>query len=158
MTNWGFDDTQNDNQGDPNISGPKALRDAYDAMKKQNTDLQAGLAAIQKDLRDAKIASTFEALGVPGAAPLYQGEADPAKVAEWVATMKQTFGGATPGAPSATPSVPDATLTGDALAQFQRMNDAGQQGSPLGTIEQATANVNDATDLNGLLAAMKFAR
>lgn len=157
MTNWGFDDSQNDNQGDPNVTGPKALRDAYDAMKKQNNDLQASLASIQKDLRDAKIASTFEALGVPGAAPLHQGDADPAKVAEWVTTMKATFGGATPGTQS-TPPVPDATLQGDALAQFQRMTEAGQQGNPLGTIEQATANVNDATDLNGLLAAMKFAR
>lgn len=158
MTNWGFDDTQNGNQGDPNMSGPKALRDAYDAMKKQNADLQAGLMAIQKDLRDQKLASTFEALGVPGAATLYQGEADPAKISEWVNTMKQTFGGATQGTPEATPTVPSDALQGDALAQFQRLNEAGQSGNPLGTMEQAVANVNDAHDLNGLLAAMKFAR
>jgi hypothetical protein len=35
------------------------------------------------------------------------------------------------------------------------MNDAGQQGQPLGNVEAANARINDATDLNGLLAAWK---
>jgi hypothetical protein len=158
VTNWGFEN-DDANQGDPTQNGPKALRDAYDAMKQQNKELSDGLAAIQKDLRDAKLASTFEALGVPGAATLYQGDADPAKVTEWVTTMKNTFGGQTQGTPEATPQVPQApALEGEALAQFQRMTEAGQMGQPLGTIEQAQANVNDATNLDALLAAMKFGR
>jgi hypothetical protein len=157
VTNWGFENEE-ESQGNPNLSGPKALRDAYDAMKQQNKDLSDGLAAIQKDLRDAKIASTFEALGVPGAKDLYQGDADPAKVTEWVTTMKNTFGGQNPGTPEATPPVPEPILNGEQAAQFQRMTEAGQMGTPLGSMEQAQANVNDATDLSALIEAMKFSR
>jgi len=40
--------------------------------------------------------------------------------------------------------------------QMEAFTQAGQLGTPLGSIEQATANVNDANDINGLLAAMKF--
>jgi hypothetical protein len=35
------------------------------------------------------------------------------------------------------------------------MNEAGQQGTPLGNAEMAQANINDATDLQGLLNAWK---
>ena len=158
MTQWGFEN-DDASQGDNNLNGPKALRDAYDAMKQQNKDLADGLAAITKDLRDTKLASTFEALGVPGAASLYQGDADVAKVTEWVTTIKNTFGAATPGTPEATPPVVTApALEGDALAQFQQMQEAGQMGTPLGTMEQAQANVNDANSLEALLAATAITR
>ena len=159
MTQWGFENDDNSGLDNNNLNGPKALRDAYDAMKQQNKDLADGLAAIQKDLRIAKLASTFEALGVPGAASLYQGDADVAKVTEWVTTMKNTFGAATPGTPEATPPVDvKPALEGEALAQFQRMAEAGQMGTPLGTMEQAQANVNDANSLEALLAATAITR
>jgi hypothetical protein len=42
--------------------------------------------------------------------------------------------------------------------QMEAFNQAGQQGTPLGTVEQAFANVNDANDLQGLINAMNFGR
>jgi hypothetical protein len=154
VTNWGFDD--NDNAGQANdsaSSGPKALRDAYTALQQQNKDLAASLATIQQDLRATKVSGVFESLGVPAAAPLYQGDADPAKIQEWVTTMKTAFG--SQGTPSVPNSVdPAPVLTGDAAAQFQRLNEAGQSGNPLGSMELAQAAVNDATDIQGLIANM----
>lgn len=153
MSNWGFDD--NDNAGQANDSasnGPKALRDAYTALQEQNKALAASLATIQQDLRATKVAGVFESLGVPAAASQYQGDADPVKITEWVNTMKEAFG--SQGAPVPNPVVTPPVLTGDAAAQFQRLNEAGQSGTPLGAMELATAGANDATDIQGLIANM----
>lgn len=151
MSNWGFDDNDNAGQGNDSASnGPKALRDAYTALQKQNADLAASLATIQQDLRATKVNGVFESLGVPAAASQYQGDADPVKITEWVNSMKEVFG--SQGAPVPNPA--DATtpvLTGDAAAQFQRLNEAGQSGTPLGSMELAQAGVNDATDIQGLI-------
>ena len=156
MSNWGFDD--NDNAGQANdsaSSGPKALRDAYTKLQQQNAELAASLATIQQDLRTTKVNGVFESLGVPAAASQYQGDADPVKITEWVNSMKEVFGA--PGAPGTpNPVVTPPVLTGDAAAQFQRLNEAGQSGTPLGAMELATAGANDATDIQGLIA--NFAR
>lgn len=152
MTNWGFDNSDPSSQ-DPNTNGgPKALRDAYDALKAKNEELAAGLATMQTEIRQQKVQAVFDNLGVPGAAPLYQGDADPAKVTEWATSMKTIFGGQ--GTPS-TPPVdgPSSALGADAAAQLERMNNAGQSGTPLGAMEMAQASVNDATDIAGLIAS-----
>lgn len=155
MSNWGIEDDTN-LAGDNNSPGPKALRDAYDALKQQNKDLADGLAAVNKQLRDTAVTSTLSTLGIPAAAATqYTGEADPEKVREWATTMQTIFGGA-----QSTPNTVDQQqapqgLTPDQQAQLARMNDAGQQGQPLGNVEAANARINDATDLTGLLAAWK---
>ena len=151
MTNWGFDD--NDNAGQGNLSesnGPKALRDAYTKLQEQNKTLADSLATIQADLRATKVAGVFESLGVPAAASQYQGDADPAKITEWVTNMKAVFG--SQGAPVPNPvDANTSPLSGDAAAQFQRLTEAGQSGTPLGSMEMAQANINDATDIQGLI-------
>ncbi|HEY6021938.1 MAG TPA: hypothetical protein VIY48_19340 [Candidatus Paceibacterota bacterium] len=150
MSNWGFDDNDNAGQGNDSASnGPKALRDAYTKLQEQNKALADSLATIQADLRTTKVAGVFESLGVPAAASLYQGDADPTKIQEWVTTMKTAFG--SQGAPVPNPVEATSPLTGDAAAQFQRMNEAGQSGTPLGSMELAQAAVNDATDIQGLI-------
>jgi len=153
---WGIEDNTN-LAGTAELTGPKALRDAYDAMKTQNKELADGLAAVTKQLRDNTVSGTLSELGIPATAgEQYKGEADPTKVREWATTMQSLFGGGggTPvPAPTIDPAVPPVALEGDAAAQYQRLNEAGQFGTPAGTMEAATAGVNDANDLNSLLAA-----
>lgn len=154
MNNWGIEDEVT-SSGNTEQSGPKALRDAYDALKQKNQELQDGLASIQKDLQMQKVQSTLSELGIPNAAAeQYKGDADPEKVREWAVTMKSIFGGGAeiPSTPSgnATHSV---TIDDDTAQQFQRMNEAGQSGSPLGNAEAAMNRVADATDIQSLLAA-----
>lgn len=154
MSNWGIEDDTN-LAGDSDATGPKALRDAYAALKAQNKELADGLAAVNKQLRDSTVAGTLSELGIPAtAASEYKGEADPTKVREWATTMQSIFGGGGSGEPN-TPSV-EATQQGLDPAtqqQLQQMQDAGQQGQPLGNFEAAAGRLNDATDINGLISA-----
>lgn len=154
---WGYDDSANANQDNSNeLNGPKALRDAYDAMKAQNKELQDGLAAIQKDLREQKLSSVFESLGVPGAAALYQGEPDPEKARAWVTTMQSTFGnGNVQGVTPPVAETPPAVQPGEQQQQFERMTEAGQSGVPMGSVEAAAAAVGNATNLNDLIASFQ---
>ena len=156
MSNWGYEDPESQGGNNEN-TGPKALRDAYDALKTQNQELQNGMAAIQKELREQKVGATLSELGIPAAAAeQYKGEADPNKVREWAASMQTLFGGgqaATPGTPNPTDNQPANTLAPDVQHQLQSMTEAGQQGTPLGNFEAAASRVGDANDLAGLLSA-----
>lgn len=155
MSNWGIEDDSN-LAGSNENTGPKALRDAYEAMKQQNKELQDGLAAINKELTQQKVSATLSELGIPAtAATQYRGEADPEKVREWATTMQSIFGGGSgvPNTPPTNQSIPAETLQGDAAQQLARMNEAGQAGNPLGNAEAAMGRIGDATDLKGLLQA-----
>jgi hypothetical protein len=151
---WGIED--NTNLATTPSDGPKALRDAYDAMKVQNKELADGLAAVTKQLRDNTVSSTLSELGIPvTAGEQYKGEADPAKVREWATAMQSLFGSGG-GTQVPTPTIeqaPAVTLEGDAAQQLQRLNEAGQQGTPVGNFEAASASLNDATDTKALIAA-----
>lgn len=156
MSNWGIEDDSN-LDGNNALPGPKALRDAYEAQKQKTKELEDSLASIQRELTQQKVSSTLSELGIPAAAAeQYKGEADPTKVREWATTMQSIFGGGSgvPNTPNPVDQAP-VTLQGDAAQQYQRMNEAGQQGTPLGNVEMAQANINDATDLQGLLNAWK---
>src|SRR5258705_10649066 len=83
MSNWGIEDATNDLGNSNEMTGPKALRDAYEAMKQQNKDLADGLAAVQGQLSEQKVSATLSELGVPtAAAALYRGDAEREKVKE----------------------------------------------------------------------------
>ncbi len=157
MSNWGIEDDANLAGNNNELPGPKALRDAYEAQKKKTEELESALASVQTQLRTQAVTSTLSELGIPvTAAEQYKGEADPTKVREWATTMQSIFGGGS-GAPN-TPNpveqqAQQQTITPDQQAQFDRMNNAGQQGTPLGNVEAAQASINDATDLKGLMAA-----
>lgn len=158
MSNWGIENDAND-LGTPPSDGPKALRDAYDALKQQNKELADGLAAVNKQLRDTAVGATLSELGIPAtAAEQYKGEADPAKVREWAASMQSLFGGGQAVTPGSTPNptdqqVPAQTLDPAVAHQLQQMQEAGQSGTPLGNFEAAMGKVGDANDLAGLLTA-----
>ncbi len=151
MSNWGFEDNGNANGLDNSTeaNGPKALRDAYEAMKKQNDELNQQLTSFLEEQRTEKMAKVFESLGVPGAQAVYNGPADPNKAKEWVDTMRVTFGGQ-PQQAAETVATPPA-LPASMQAQFERLNGAGNDGTPVGNVEAAQAAVNDATDLKGLI-------
>lgn len=156
MSNWGIEDDTNLG-GNNDASGPKALRDAYDALKQQNKELADGLAAVNKQLRDTAVSATLSELGIPAAAAeQYKGEADPAKVREWATSMQSLFGGGQAVTPGSTPTPVDQTqqgITPEQQAQLQAMNNAGQQGTPLGNAEAAVGRVNDANSIQDLLSA-----
>ncbi len=150
---WGYETSDASNQGENELSGPKALRDAYAALKAQNEELKNGLASIQKDINQQRIATVFETLGAPQAASLYQGEPDPEKAKEWFATMQSVFGGNQGGTPPVADSAP--VLTPEAQNQFQRMTQAGADGVPMGNIEAAQAAVGSATSIEDLMNVYK---
>jgi len=156
MTHWGAEDNGYDNQDPNNMNGPKALREAFDKQKAMNDELKAQLSAIQTDLRQQKVASVFSELGVPGAASLYQGEAEPEKIKEWATTMKSVFGGSGAPAPINPVDPPAApVMDGELAKQFQQMQEAGAQGAPLGNAEAAFGRVNDASSTQDLINAWK---
>lgn len=154
MSNWGFED-ENGNAGQGNDTaqnGPKALRDAYEKQKATIESLEQKVATFIAREEKRQMASVFEALGVPGAQTVYQGEADPEKAKEWVESMKSVFGGAAPQA-AEQPAAP--TLPPSMQAQFERLSQAGNDGQALGNVEAAQAAVNDATSIEGLKAAFR---
>lgn len=160
MTNWGYDDSDAMDLGnDTELSGPKALRDAYAAMKKQNDELNQKLTSFLEEQSKQKMATVFESLGVPGAQAAYQGPNDPQKAKEWVESMRSVFGGGNPGQNPAVAEQQEQApvVTGDAAAQYQRMTEAGQHGTPITTTEAAFQAVGNATDINDLIAQFQNA-
>lgn len=153
MSEWGF---ENDNAGlgNDNQNGPKALRDAYEAMKKQNEELSNQLTSFLEEQRTAKMATVFESLGVPGAQSVYQGPADPEKAKAWVESMQAVFGGQPPAAET-TQQATEPKLPPSMQAQFERLSQAGSDGQPLGNVEAAQAAVNDANDVQALINSFK---
>lgn len=153
MSNWGFENDGTDGLDNGNeANGPKALRQAYEAMKKQNEELSNQLTSFLEEQKAAKMATVFESLGVPGAQTVYQGPADPAKAKEWVDSMRSVFGGAAPVAAdqSTQPKLPESMQV-----QFERLSQAGNDGAALGNVESAQAAVNDANDVQALINSFK---
>lgn len=154
MSNWGYDDTDANGLGNNTEgNGPKALRDAYEAIKKQNEELNAKLTGFLEAQAAEKMATVFESLGVPDAQAAYQGPNDPQKAKEWVDSMRQVFGGGQPQQAAEQAAAP--TLPPSMQAQFERFNAAGQDGAPVGNVEAAQAAVNDASDVSALIAAFQ---
>lgn len=148
---WGYAD--NEIQDDSQLNGPKALRDAYKALKQQNDELNQKLTSFLETQQRQQLETVFTSLGVPGAASLYQGEPDPEKAKAWVDTMKATFGngivqGENTPAPTSQPAITD-----DQQAQYEAMTQAGATGTPMGNFDSAAASVNSATSMQDLINA-----
>lgn len=153
MNSWGIEDDTTGLGSDNEMTGPKALRDAYEAQKRKNEELANSLATIQRELTQQKVSATLSTMGVPtAAASLYQGDADPEKIAEWVTTMRSTFGGGAPNAPTSI-EPPAASMDAETATRLQSFNEAGQSGTALTNADAALGRINDATDIAGLLSA-----
>lgn len=156
MTQWGFED-ENDGQGNNSeLNGPKALRDYAAELKRQNDELNSKLTSFLEDQAKEKMATVFTSLGVPGAQTVYQGPNDPQKAKEWVDSMRSVFGGDSQGGnPATEAAVQQPALTDEQQKQFESFNQSGSNGQPMGNFEAAHAAVNDATDINSLIAAFQ---
>ena len=149
---WGFENDDNAGQGE-NLDGPKALRDAY---KKQGEKLDAALGFIEKmeqRERTRELSSVFESLGVPGAATVYQGDADPEKAKAWVESMRGVFGSGSAQGINPTPAAP--AFTQDQQAALQQMTHAGSDGVPMGNFEAAASAVGQANSIEELIAGFQ---
>lgn len=158
MTNWGFEENDDNNNGlgnDTELDGPKALRGAYAALKKQNDELNAKLTSFLEEQTKSKVQTVFENLGIPGAASVYQGPADPKAAEEWAKSMQQVFGtqGGTPPVADEQASAP--ALPASMQAQFERMTEAGQGGTPTGNLDAVSAAVGDASSNADIIAAFE---
>ncbi len=157
MTQWGYENSNEVPQAgnDSELDGPKALRDAYTALKKQNDEVTAMVSELLAEKKASQAAAVFESLGIPEAARSLA-PTDPTEAKAWAETMRTAFGGGNQGG---TPPVADTqpaaapVLPPSMQAQFERMTEAGQNGSPLGNLDAAFNAVGDATDIQGLIAA-----
>jgi len=158
MTQWGYegnDDAGQDN--DNELNGPKALRDAYAALKKQNEETTAMVRELLNEKKQSQLAAVFESLGAPQAAKVYTGEPDPAKAKEWFEAMSSVFGGNGNAQGDNPAPVADSTpgISPEQQAQFQRMTEAGQAGTPMGAMDAAFAAVGDAKSNDDLVAMFR---
>jgi len=159
MNQWGYEENDATETGDnTELSGPKALRQAYEAMKRQNDELNSKLTSFLEEQTKSKMATVFESLGVPGAQDVYQGPADPEKAKAWVDTMRGVFGSNQGGTPPVAEQPVEPALPASMQAQYQRMTEAGQTGVPMGNLEAAGAAVGSANNLSELIAAMQNAQ
>lgn len=150
--NWGFENTDNAQTGE-NLDGPKALREAYSKLKAQNEELNGKLTSFLEDQQKQKLAGVFESLGVPGAATVYQGDADPEKAKAWVESMRGVFGSGSAQGIDPTPAAP--AFTQDQQAAMQRMSSAGSEGVPMGNFEAAASAVSSANSIDELIAGFQ---
>lgn len=160
MTNWGFEeDNGNNGLGNDELNGPKALRDAYANLKKQNDELNQRLTSFLDAQEKQKVASVFENLGIPGAASVYQGPADPKAAEEWAKSMQQVFGGNQGGTPpvadTSQPEQQGGNIPPAMQERLQQFSEAGQGGIPAGNLEAAQVSIGNASSPDDLIAAFQ---
>lgn len=156
MNEWGYDDNasaglDNDNNND----GPKALRDAYAALKKQNEELNGKLTSFLEEQNKQKVAGVFESLGIPQAAQVYQGEADPEKAKAWAESMQAVFGSGNAGGNAPVANTPAPAISQEQEQRYQAVTEAGATGQPLSNMDAAHAAVGNANNINDLIEAFK---
>jgi hypothetical protein len=154
---WGYEGNENQ-QGEPgNNDGPKALRDAYAALKAQNELILQKLAETEKERATEKLANVFTELGVPGAASVYTGEPDPEKAKAWVQSMQAAFGTGNTQS-GAQGDAQNQGLDPETQQNFQQMTEAGQGSGPLGGMAAYEAAIGNADSIEALIAANAAAR
>ena len=149
-----FDDSgAQANDGTP--PGPAALRDALKAQKADNKLLMERLEKLEATTSRQTVESVLSTHGIPtSVVEQYKGEATPEKVNEWVTQMRTAFGGA----PASTDASPTPVLDAATQTEYANITQAGSTGIPLTTFEGATTGVASATDMQGLINAMKAAK
>lgn len=156
MNEWGMNYDQTDGQPQNNNNSGGGLRQFAEQQKQENQALKDQLAAIQRELAMQKVQSVFDSAGVPGAAALYQGDADPVKAKEWIDQVQSAFG-ASGGIPPTSTAPQPPVLSPEQQAQMQRMNEAGAAGTPLTSMEQAMNNVGQVNSQEDLIANFQAA-
>ena len=144
---WGLDEN-----GEPATDAKgNGLRGYIKSLEENNRKAEERLAALEAKLNTATVADLLETQGVSrSAAKFYNGEPDPDKVTAFVNDIRTAFGGGAP-APVDTPTP---VLDSDTKNQYQRMNEAGQGGAPVGNFEAVKGDMSSATSTADLIAAM----
>ena len=153
MSNWGHDDI-NDQANGNNENAGDGFRQYVKNLEQQNKDLNEKLTSFLEDQQKQKMSQVFESLGVPGAANVYQGEADPEKVKAWVESMRGVFGPSS-AAPASEPVTQQPGMTPAEQHQYNMMSQAGVSETPLGNFEAAQTGLGAANSLDDILTAMK---
>lgn len=155
MNDWGNENEEfNGEQGQQTPSGgPKPLRDAYAAQKARADALEARLAALEVQNKQATVGNLLQAQGVsPTLAKHYTGENTVEAVTQYVNDVRSALGVA----PAQTPAAPVAPVVDlNGQAQYQQMMQAGQGGVAQGTMDAAQSSVNSAQSLEDLFAAFQ---
>jgi hypothetical protein len=142
MSNWGenYDD---DAQSNGNNDGAgEGLRSYIKNLEAQNKDLNTKLTSFLEDQQKQKMNVVFESLGVPGAATVYQGEADPEAAKAWVQSMQSVFGTAQVAHATGSSEPVQPVISDDVQQQFQTFNQAGNSGEPVGKYEAARGEIS----------------
>jgi hypothetical protein len=154
---FGNDDT-NPFEGNPN----NGLRSWAENVQKQNQELQKALADVQGQLKQTTVSSVLDELGVPkAAASLYRGDADPEAIKSWVTDIKSAFGiqGEQNQQGTGEPVVPAApVLTQEQQLQYQQLSQAGSEGRQSTGIEDVQRGINQATNVQELIAQFQNLR
>lgn len=138
--------------GQPQNTDNKGLRSWAESVKNENKELKDQLNQIQSELRKQQAVNTFEDLGLPRvAASLYSGDLTADAINAWATQMRTVFGSPTdPGQPAPPAASP---LTGEQQANLQNFTNAGANQVPSTQMDDHQRSVNNATSVEGLLAA-----
>lgn len=149
---WGQeDDSTSQNTGQTNDTSPKALREAYEAMKAKLDQVSEELTSERTARQEEKLQSVFSSHGVPDEVRQhYTGEKNPEKAEEWIATMKSAFGGE-----SAPQSAPQPSMAAETQAQYRQMTEAGATGAPLTGDQAAQSAISQASSVQEIMQAMQ---
>lgn len=127
------------------------LRSYIKSLEENNKKAEERLQALEAKLNAATVADILEAQGVSrSAVKFYNGEPDPEKVAAFVTDIRSAFSGAAPAPDEQKTPV----LNSDTQNQYQRMNEAGSGGAPVGNADAAKGELSAATSTADLIAAM----
>lgn len=140
MSNWGEDYDDNTNSNGNSDSTGEGIRGYIKRLEDTNKDLNTKLTSFLEDQQKQKMNVVFESLGVPGAASVYQGDADPEKAKQWVESMRGVFGGTVAHATDDQPVAPQ--VPAEALQQMNAFNQSGTNSDPVGKFEAATGQIS----------------
>ena len=147
----------NDSWSDDTTQSGGGLRKFAEDMAAQNKELMKRLEGLEAQSKRNAVADMIEAQGVKrSAAQYYNGDPEPEKVSEWVTNMRTTFGGASPVEEQNAQPV----LNASDQEQYQRLMQAGQGGTPVGSnADSLGAALTDAKSNADMIAAFqKFGR
>jgi hypothetical protein len=162
-----WDDSDQDDN--PNPTTPKALRDAYERQKKENTELAKQMKELSTKFRTAEVKQRFAAKGLPEkAVDLFPKDVDPTdeSINQWAEQYGSLFGSTSTAtaetSTEVTPQDRQEDLQVIMADQFDRMNKVSQSApssGPKNDLATMLANPNlvDEVPYEDFLAAMRQA-
>lgn len=137
----------------------KTLRALHDADRETIKNLTARLDELEKDKKVNVVAASLKSAGMnPAVAKFYQGDAEPAAVAAWIEENKSIFGaqpGLEPGGEPPVDDTPSPITTPQQQQSYQRVLDAGTDGTPPAHFDEALTALSAAKSREELQEVFK---